>query len=575
MQRRILLAFGLSFAVVFGFQLLVKPPEQQTARSSSTNPSMLKRDAAATAAGSAALRPSASVSAAVIGEALEREIVVETRDVVATFTNRGARLRHWVLKGYSTESGEPVDLVPEGMPEGIPLPLSVSTVDGEQTKRLNSALFRMSRTEARVDARDEALRLEFSYESADGETATKVVEIQPLGYQFQVAVRIKVGGRDVASSVEWGPGLGDEPARVPESGFLGGGYRYPAEGFVSRDGSVERFAASAIESTPTQSGPVEFAGVNDHYFVSSVIRPAGAVQVRFGRLVVPEPGSDGAIRTLVSYGVTPAGSEPLHFFAGPKQFDLLRAVDPSFTRIINFGMFAWLAVPLLGALKWVNGYVGNYGWSIVILTILINVVMWPLRHRSMVSMRRMQELQPQVKAIQDRYAGLSFTDPARQKMNEEMSALYREKGVNPAGGCVPMLLTMPALFAFYALLSQAIEIRGAVFGGWITDLSQHDPYFVTPLLMGVSMFVQQKMTPSSADPTQQKVMMLMPVMFTVMFLWAPSGLVVYWLVSNVWAIGQQYATTRMVGPSAVPVGRSSGGGAKSVGSGRTPEAGKR
>jgi YidC/Oxa1 family membrane protein insertase len=193
----------------------------------------------------------------------------------------------------------------------------------------------------------------------------------------------------------------------------------------------------------------------------------------------------------------------------------------------------------------------------------------------MVSMRRMQELQPQVKAIQDRYAGLSFTDPARQKMNEEMSALYREKGVNPAGGCVPMLLTMPALFAFYALLSQAIEIRGAVFGGWITDLSQHDPYFVTPLLMGVSMFLQQKMTPSSADPTQQKVMMLMPVMFTVMFLWAPSGLVVYWLVSNIWAIGQQYATTQMIGPSAVPSGRSSGGGVKSVGSGRTPEAGKR
>ena len=174
----------------------------------------------------------------------------------------------------------------------------------------------------------------------------------------------------------------------------------------------------------------------------------------------------------------------LRFFVGPKQFEALRAVDPEFTKVINFGMFAILAVPLLGALQWVNGFVGNYGWSIVILTILINLVMWPLRHKSVVSMRRMQELQPQLKAIQDRYAHLKMTDPARQKMNEEVMALYKAKGVNPASGCVPMLLTLPVLFAFYSLLSQAIEIRGAPFAGWITDLSQHDPWYITPAADG-------------------------------------------------------------------------------------------
>ena len=158
----------------------------------------------------------------------------------------------------------------------------------------------------------------------------------------------------------------------------------------------------------------------------------------------------------------------------------------------------------------------------------------------------MQELQPQVKAIQDRYSKMKMTDPGRSKMNEELMALYKEKGVNPASGCVPMLLTMPVLFAFYSMLSVAVEIRGEPWALWIKDLSQHDPYYVTPLLMGATMFWQQRMTPV-ADPAQQKVMMLTPIMFLVFFLWAPSGLVLYWLMSNLIGIGQQYATNRLIG----------------------------
>jgi YidC/Oxa1 family membrane protein insertase len=164
-------------------------------------------------------------------------------------------------------------------------------------------------------------------------------------------------------------------------------------------------------------------------------------------------------------------------------------------------------------------------------------------------MRKMQEIQPEVKAIQDRYSKLKATDPAKQKMNTEMMALYRERGVNPASGCVPMLLTMPVLIAFYALLSGAIELRGAPFFGWIQDLSLHDPLYITPILMGVTMVWQQRLAPAAgADPAQQKMMMFMPVVFTFMFLWAPAGVAVYWLMSNLWAIGQQYATNYMIGP---------------------------
>ena len=218
---------------------------------------------------------------------------------------------------------------------------------------------------------------------------------------------------------------------------------------------------------------------------------------------------------------------------------MLQSIKPDLVRAIDFGMFDWLVVPLLRALKWVNSYVGNYGWSIIVLTIIINLVMFPLKHKSIVSMRKMQELQPQMKAIQDRYAKLKMTDPGRQKMNEEVMALYKQHGTNPASGCVPMLLTLPVLVAFYAMLSVAIELRGAPFVGWIKDLSSFDPYFVTPILMGATMFVQQKMTPSVADPVQAKMMMFMPLMFTGMLMWAPSGLVIYWTSSNLWAIGQQ------------------------------------
>lgn len=171
-------------------------------------------------------------------------------------------------------------------------------------------------------------------------------------------------------------------------------------------------------------------------------------------------------------------------------------------------------------------------------------------------MKKMQLLQPEVKAIQERYAKYKLTDPERQKMNQEMMALYKQRGVNPVAGCVPMLLTLPILFAFYSMLSAAIELRGAPFVGWITDLSRHDPWYVTPVLMGLSMLWQQRMMPTTADPIQQKVFLLMPIIFTVSFLWAPSGLVLYWFTSNLLAIGQQYFTNRTMTQPAPVAGRS-------------------
>jgi len=310
----------------------------------------------------------------------------------------------------------------------------------------------------------------------------------------------------------------------------------------------------------------------------TVALDGGPSKVIFQPVSIPAPeGSKEPPRELVSYTIEHADpGTPIRFFVGPKDFDVLSAIDPELALAINFGMFKVIVVPLLRSLKWVNGFAGNWGWSIILLTIIINVIMLPLKHKGVVSMRKMQEIQPEVKAIQDRYSKLKATDPAKQKMNQELMALYKERGVNPASGCVPMLLTLPVLFAFYSMLSVAIELRGAPFIGQIHDLSAHDPLFVWPVVMGITMFIQQKMTPTTADPTQQKVMMIMPLMMTGMFLWAASGLVIYWTVSNVWGIGQQMITNKLIGP---PVQRTVRPPAerriKNAGGGKTPQAKER
>jgi YidC/Oxa1 family membrane protein insertase len=418
------------------------------------------------------------------------------------------------------------------------------------SSRLNEALFQPSARRTAVKPAQEAT-LTFEYEDEAGLHATKTFAIQKdrqpylLGFDAVVTDNAK----PVSLIVHGGVGVGDL-TRGGGGGFLFGLYTQAAQGIFYKDEEVTRLPPGSIRTDAAHAGTFRYVGMDDHYFLG-VLLP-GNQSVRADYRVVPIPGSEEG-RELVSYTVRfDTKPSEVRAFLGPKDFDMLAATDRELVRTINFGFFAFLAVPLLHALQWVHGYVGNYGWAIVILTVIINVLIFPLRHKSVVSMRKLQALQPQVKAIQERYKQLKVTDPARQKMNTELMNLYREKGVNPASGCVPMVFTFPILFAFYALLSQAIELRGAPFMLWIKDLSVHDPYYVTPLLMGATMILQQRMTPTTGmDPVQQKMMTMMPVMFTVFFLWVPSGLVVYWLLSNVWTIGQQFLTNKLIGPPQV------------------------
>ena len=584
MERRVFIAIVLSFLVLFFYQTYFAPPPPPAPKSATSGtpsaPAQGSSNSASTPEPSAPAAATAVASSprepeAVVADTNEREVTVETAKVTAVFTNRGARLVHWRLKDYRDNRGEPVDLVPGGLPSSEALPFSLRVADDANlTSRLNSALYRTAGEGAQVDATRSPATLTFEFEDASGVHVRKEFRFEPATYIVSLSVDVRNGERVINPSVAWGPGPGDITAAPANPGFFNrSGTLPPPELILHRAGKVERTAITKISEQPIQEGQFRFAGVDDHYFLIAAVNP-GQTRVESRALVVTGPADSR--RQFISHAIRfPQPPMNVRFFIGPKQFDVLRSIDTELVRAVNFGMFGWLAVPLLGALKWLHDIFGNWGWSIVILTILINLAMFPLRHKSVVSMRKMQELQPQLKAIQDRYANLKVTDPARQKMNTEVMNLYRERGVNPASGCIPMLLMMPVLFAFYALLGQAIELRGAAFGLWIRDLSQPDPFFVIPILVSLTMFWQQKMTPTTADPTQRQMMMLMPVVFGFIFLTTAAGTALYWFVSNVWAIGQQYFTNWLIGPPVVHVARPAAERRlKNAGTGRTAGAEK-
>jgi YidC/Oxa1 family membrane protein insertase len=573
MERRVFIAILLSFAVLYGYQALFVPPQKPAVDVVEKKEPPATASTTPTAEAPAVQEPPAAPEPTVqVAEISEREIVVETKTSEITLTNRGGRILHWRLKEYRDSAGGPVDLVPSDVPADQPRPFALIVDDAALTTRLNAVVYKASGdTGNRADATKQAATVSFEFQDAAGLHVRKEFRFDPANYVVVFSASVMNGDRALNPTIAWGPGLGDAGARAGGGSFFTGNYVQPPQAIYHQDGDVERIAGSSVLEQPVHEGTFRFAGIDDHYFLAAAVNP-GAVRVEYKPVILPGP--DKTQRQLLAQTFRFAQPpKDVRIFVGPKQFDTLRSVDQELVRAISFGMFGFLAVPLLTALKWVYGFIGNYGWSIIFLTIIINLAIFPLRHKSLVSMRKMQALQPQLKAIQDRYAGLKMTDPGRQKMQTEIMGLYKEKGVNPASGCVPMLLTLPVLFAFYSLLSQSIELRGADFGWWIKDLSEHDPLYITPVLMGLTMFWQQKVTPSSVDPAQQRVMMLMPLMFGFMFLWAPSGLVLYWFVGNLFQIGQQYFTNWWIGPPAVATVRPPAERrVKNVGSGRTADA---
>jgi YidC/Oxa1 family membrane protein insertase len=262
------------------------------------------------------------------------------------------------------------------------------------------------------------------------------------------------------------------------------------------------------------------------------------------------PGPDGKPVPTFHLSVPMPEDKPIRVYVGPKDRDGLSKADPQLAAVINYGWFEFISKPLLFVLLWIHSYIGNFGWSIIILTLAINLLLFPLKLKQQTSMLKMQKIQPHMRTLQDKYKKLKANDPRRAQLQTEMMGLYKEHGVNPLGGCLPLLLQLPVFYGLYSMLSISIELRRAPWALWIKDLSQADPYYVLPILLAVTMFIIQKMTPTTVDPAQAKVMMIMPFMFAFMFLRAQAGLTLYWMAGNVVGIAQQMFINKYWSPQA-------------------------
>jgi YidC/Oxa1 family membrane protein insertase len=527
-ENRLLLAFVLMGIVLFATPYFFKQPPPPPGKKVQLAPAPVPAPEQKPAEAVTAAPTPGQVSAQ-----KESLVTLDTDLYRIDFSNRGAVVRSWILKKYKDSSQKPVDLVNTAAASVTGNPFSLIFKNQKPSADLNNVLYAIKRS-------DDGLQLDFEY--SDGKVfSRKTFKFTKDSYQSQVSSEATENGVAVPHLLAWRGGFGD--MTVPSPAAAQQSIHYD----VAAGKLVKTSAKDAKNGPVTAIGQFSFAGMEDTYFLAVFLPGNGMTEIQTFDDKAPTPFSP-APEQLAGAAVGGDGVNRFPLFVGPKDLDILKKVNPKLELAVDFGWFSLIAKPLFLIMQWLNdSYVHNYGWAIIVMTIFINFALFPLKITSMKSMKKMQALQPQITAINDKYKNVGMRDPRKQEQNQEVMALYQKHGVNPLGGCLPMALQMPFLFAFYAVFRIAIEMRGASWL-WIGDLSRPEtwPIHLLPIAMIVSQFVQQKMTPTQpgGDPAQQKVMMLMPLMFGVMFWSAASGLVLYWLTSNLVNIGQQWFFNR-------------------------------
>lgn len=544
MEKRIFLAILISLGLLWGwaalaprlFPELVKrstattKPVSETPATATNTTGAATGTTATTTTGTMATdtaAPSVSAAAPVTGARIAEErvklTVVETDEYKAVFSNRGAQLISFQLKHYNRKKHpQPEDLVKARERNRTDYPFTIVPSD-RALLALNSALYTVSDV---VEASGQRV-LEYRY--SDGRvTAKKTFRFPKQPYLFNFNVEVTPPS---AYRVEIGPGIRTLAAEEQDTQVVttGNGI-YQAEGKLK---IVPREKAPRLQIVPAP----DYIGIEDNYFLTS-LRPQRAGEGILQRVTFHNEKAKTRREDLYA-GLNAAGGQVAgEAFFGPKETNLLDRYGMG--EALQFGWFSLIARFFLTALIWINQFTHNYGFAIIVLTILIKIVLYPLQHKSIVSMKKMQKVQPKVEAIKAKYKKSKTDAEQRQKMNVEMMALYQKEGINPMAGCLPLLLQLPILWGFYNLLSRAIELRGAPFILWIHDLSDKDPTYVLPVLMTATMFIQTYITPSTGDPAQRKIFLMMPLVFGFLFKDFPSGLVLYWLVQNILTIVQQW-----------------------------------
>jgi YidC/Oxa1 family membrane protein insertase len=484
-----------------------------------------------------------------VAAAAEIETVVENELYRIVFTNRGARVREWTLKKYTDSRGRPLNLVhPSADENGYPL--SVFVYDEGLRKQIDGALFVPSSAGSLTAPAD----LTFRY-SGNGLEVTKSFHFSS-DYVLHATLSVERNGQPVRALLAWPSGLGDQEAQPH---YAGGMFNWSTGG---KDDGL-KFNKVSGGATLTQS--FDWAGISDLYFAAIFLpdNPAQATAVTFSHdFTAPREAANPAGGTFKATVLGVAlgsldGPTAVRLYAGPKQLDVLSRVHamgsggredgPSLKPLVQFGWLKVVAEPLFLGLRWIYVHVvPSWGWAIILVTVAFNLAMFPTRISMMKSSLRMQRLQPQMDAIKARYKNLKLSDPRRSEMNAEIMELQRREGVSPFSlGCLPLLLQMPLLFAFYRVLGNAIELRHAHWG-WLPDLAAPDPYHALPLFIIVSMFLVQFITPSPGmDPAQQRMMAFtMPAVIGFTMWHLPGGLALYWATGNVINTGIQFFLNR-------------------------------
>ena len=597
-----MIAFALSFAVLMLWRVLLVKPPPPAPKAPPGTAGQLQGQSLSPASGVTSAKQETSIKPGASGKpeappalpvqqgSKAEDVVVENDLYKVTLSTKGAVVKSWVLKKYTDQSGQPLDVVDPLACGELGFPISIVLADPSQTpvanadvsRKLNSAFYVMKSANATLTPGHDSklpvqpplegssftapISLEFTY--SDGAILARKQFIFGPGYEIHVEVSVSGGQRDLPVGVNWPGGFGDhslspaqisvtnlayyqttDSTKVHEERFLGPSF-------------FGRLFGSAPQNVREVSvnGPLSSAGLEDRFFAEAFLPNSPDVAFHITRQAWTPSGWQGQDKDRpnpLEATLTTSDPKPLSFrvVVTPKDLEVLRAAKPSLDGLVDYGFFSFFAKPLFLGLRFIHDHwVSNYGWAIVLLTMLINFAMFPLKVKSIRSAQQMQKVAPLVKTIQDRYKQYKFNDPRKQRMNQEVMDLYKKHGVNPLGGCLPMAIQLPFLYGFWRVLDLSIELRHAPWILWITDLSAPDNFHlfgfrlpILPILMVVTMFILQKMTPmATMDPGQQRMMMLMPLIFGVMFFNLASGLVLYYLTANIVGIAQQVFINRTV-----------------------------
>ena len=551
LEKRLPLALALMMLVLLVSQYIFKPAPgpKPVVPVNNKATAQLAQKPEATAPTQTNIAPSAPSPGQIQAGSLATT-TVDTDLYRIVFTNQGAAVKSWVLKKYNNEAGKPLELVhlddkgnPLSLSDGrpCPLPFTIELTGGQKLSvDPNSVLYRPTVL---------AGGLGVAYEYSNGTlTIRKSFQLSKDSYLANVKSQVLDNNTPVPSVLTWRGGFGDLNVRNAAAAEHTIRYDTAAGKLVTKN------SKDAKNGPITDSGNYTFGGIEDSFFAAVALPPdANTLEVRTFSDELKLPGQDKAA-PYVGVGVSTGAQDDFSLFVGPKDIDILRQVNPKLTQIVDWGFFGILARPLFLWLNWMHDHwTNNYGWAIILVTFIINLALFPLRLSSLKSARKMQRLQPQIQAINAKYKNIKINDPRKAEQNQEVMALYKSEGVNPVGGCLPMVIQLPFFYAFYRVLAIAIELRHASWM-WVPDLSSPEtlPIHILPIILIATQFLTQRLTPAAGvDPNQQRMMMMMPLVFGFMFYYASAGLVLYWLTGNVVGIAFQLIVNKFM-PTPVP-----------------------